>query len=361
MRQSLEAELIAAISAASDKVLSCAILNLLIQWSCLPRNALVANGVALMLSASVWVLTWIVNRVARLPVSLAEAGLLMIPALLAGLALLVVKVLHDVILPPSRAHIARLPAEQEGFDALKNWFKASFALGRQIVFSVIVGLLAMLTIRVLSTSFPAVRGNTGIHVGAFLGMFAVGNGVYCALVIPTLASAASKHRMNLYPYDPASSTGVRMAGSAFGKLSLANGLVATVVIALLFALHPWEAQPTFVVALAWLLAGWSAVTYSFVFPNYHIATAISREKQIQLEKLESVIRSYNARVGELSAKDLDKLQKLVELRDGVHKTRNWAIDPGAWREYISSLVLPFLSFVIGVADVPAVLRTLLLP
>ena len=165
----------------------------------------------------------------------------MIPALLTGIALLIVKVLHDVILPPSRASIARLPAGQEGFDALKNWLKRSFGLRRQVVFSVVIGLLAVLTIKVLSTSLPVVKISVGIHVGTFLSMFAVGNGVYCALVIPTLASAASKHRMNLYPYDPASSMAVRMARSSFSKLSLANGLVASVIIALLFALHPWEA------------------------------------------------------------------------------------------------------------------------
>jgi hypothetical protein len=292
IREDLEAELFAATETASDEVLSCTILNLFIQWSRLPHNTLVASVVALMLSISVWILTWTVNRIAGLPISLAEAELLMVPALLAGSALLIVKVLHDIILPPNRLHIARLPAEQEGFDTLKNWFKRSFGLRQQIVFSVVLGLLALLTIRALSASFPLVRDNIGIYIGVFLSMFAVGNGGYCALVIPTLAGAASKNRMNLYPYDPASSIGVRMASSSFGKLSLANGLVVTVVIALLFALHPWEARSTFVVASVWLLGGWGAVTYSFVFPHYHIA----------------VVRSYHDRIGELSAEDLDKLE-----------------------------------------------------
>jgi hypothetical protein len=166
-----------------------------------------------MLSISVWILTWTVNRIAGLPISLAEAELLMVPVLLAGSALLIVKVLHDIILPPNRLHIARLPAEQEGFDTLKNWFKRSFGLRQQIVFSVVLGLLALLTIRALSASFPLVRDNIGIYIGVFLSMLAVGNGGYCALVIPTLAGAASKNRMNLYPYDPASSIGVRMAST----------------------------------------------------------------------------------------------------------------------------------------------------
>jgi len=358
-RESWEAEVVSATLTASKQILSCVILNRIVRLLHMTNNALAAGIAALMLSAVIFVLTWLVNVIARLPGSLVKNWPLIIPALLTGIAFFVVKTLHDSILPPNRERAARLPAERDGLCALRDWFRGSFEVGRQVAFSFLAGFLAVLTARILSTGFPELQSNPGLYIGVFCGMFAIGNGGYCALVIPTLASAASNYRMNLFAYDPASTTAIRIASAGFGKLALANGIVATLVIALIFTFRPWQGQVTLWIAFAWLLAGWGAVTYSFIYPNYHLSKIISREKQMQLEKLEALIEPYHARLGELSEQELDRMQNMIELRDRIAKAKDTAVDLGAWRDYISSLVLPLASFVAGFIDFSSMMRNLL--
>jgi hypothetical protein len=113
------------------------------------------------------------------------------------------------------------------------------------------------------------------------------------------------------------------------------------------------------IGAAWLILGWGLVTYSFLFPHYCIAKAVRREKVTQLDNLEKAIKSYHHRISAPGVDDLQKLERLVSLRDRVFSARNWAIDLGSVRDYVASLILPFLSFLAGAFDLPLALKALL--
>jgi hypothetical protein len=292
------------------------------------------------------------------PDSLAYNLILIIPACLSGLAVFIVKSLHDDVLSQNRKRIAALPMEAAGFKALGDWFSRSFGITSQVVFSVLTGVLADLTVRTLTNSYEILNTNLGLYIGVFGGMFAIGNGGYCALVIPTLTSKASRHRMRLFPYDPASTTALRVAGAGFGQLALANGLVATLVIALIATFRPWSNSTTFQIALGWLLIGWGFAIYSFIFPNFHISRIIIREKRFEIEGLEAVVAPLHSQFARLSKPRLEQLQTVVELRDRLFKASNSLIDIAGWRDFVGSLLLPLMSFLIGFVDVRGFLRTL---
>jgi len=358
-RKTLEIEVVNATLTASNQILSCAVINRIINLLHLKNNASAAVIATLMLSTLIFVFAWLMNALVGLPISLMSNWPLIIPALLAGLAFFIVKVLHDSILPPNRERIARFPADTDSLLAFRNWFKKGFRVRRQIAFSIFFAVFAVLTTRILSRDFPTLQTNLGLYVGVFCGIFAIGNGGYCAWIIPTLASTGSSCRMNLFPYNPASTTAIRIASAGFGKLALANGIVATLVILLIFAFRPWQGRMTLQIALIWLLVGWGVVTYSFAFPQYHLAKIISQEKHRQIERLEVLIEAYHNRLEDLSDKEIDKMQKLIDLRDRIFMSNDSAIDLGAWRDYISSIVLPLASFVTGVINIPEMIKDLL--
>jgi hypothetical protein len=225
-RERLEQEFIAATLSASNRILSCAILNHIIQWKHLIKKFRSTAGASIILSLFILFTTALLNRIVRVHNSFDAKLVLITPASITGLAFFMVKWLHDSILPENRVRLAKLPYDEDGLLAIQNWFKRKFSIAAQIACSLLFGIFAVLTLRSVSTNYPSLSGNVGLYVGVFLAFFAIGNGVYCALVIPTLASAASKYRMNLYPYDPASTIEMRFATASFGKLALANGCVA---------------------------------------------------------------------------------------------------------------------------------------
>ena len=348
-RQDLENQLVQVTLATSEAILACAILNRTIRLFHLLRTIPTAAVMAAILSLAIWILCWLTNRIGGQPVSTEEVLFLAVPALLAGVSIFTVYTMHEITLPGNREKIAKLPAGEDGICAMQLWFERAFRLRRQLLFSVMTGVLATVSAALVASTTLNRIISPGMYVAVFLSMAAVGHGAYCALIIPTLARSASKHSMDLYPYDPASSSGIHMASQVFSRLALANSLVVTVMMLLIFVLSPWQEQVGLVTALAWLLIGWGVATYSFAYPHFYLSKAISEAKQRQLHKLDDVIHTYDQRLSSLRAHEFERFQGLLDLRQKISDTRNSAIDFAAWRNYASSLFIPFLSFVAGFA------------
>lgn len=358
-RHALESKLIDATISASENILSCRILSWLISVLGLRENLIGAAAASLALAAAVFGVSWSINILGPQPDSLAFNWVLIIPALLGGLALLVVKALHDSVLPPNRDKIAALPVDSAGFSAFCDWFSSSFRTAPQVLFSLAIVVCADASLMTLSSNYEFLTTNLGFYLAVSFGMFAMGNGGYCALVIPTLASTGSQHRLHLFPYNPASTTALRIGGSGLGKLALANGLVATLVIALIAAFRPWTNFVAFRIALGWLILGWGVAGYSFLFPHYHISRIIAREKQLVMEELESVANPSHSGLKRLSKEKLEQLQISIALREQILKSRDSLIDFQAVRDFVGSLLLPSLTFILGFVDVRTVLKALL--
>ena len=271
-----------------------------------------------------------------------------------------VKILHDNILPPNAKNIASLPLDENGFAALRDWFQSFFSLPKQLAFSFSFGMLSVLTVSVIerntSASFQVID-----YVLAFLAIFSVGQGGYCGIFIPTLAQAATKERMRLFWLNPAESYGVRMASLAFGKLVVVDALFVSFCMIALYWFKPWESSLAALVSGAWLVTGWTAVSFAFLYPHYYLSRAIKAEKERQLANLQTTITQYQACLKEPSEGDFKKLSEFIALYDRLTKVRETSIDTQALRNFITSLVIPTMSFLGGLIDLGSFvdLRTLL--
>ena len=183
----------------------------------------------------------------------------------------IVKILHDNILPPNAKSLVSLALDEKGLIALRDWFRSFLSLPRQLVTSFFLGGLGVLSSFVIARN-TAVRFDVGTYVLVFLCVFSVGHGFYCAILIPTLAKAASKERMRLFWLNPADSPGIKMASSCFAKLSVADAIVVTICIVMMYWFKPWESPAAALVSGVWLLVGLAAVSYSFLYPHYYLST-----------------------------------------------------------------------------------------
>jgi hypothetical protein len=68
---------------------------------------------------------------------------------------------------------------------------------------------------------------------------------------------------------------------------------------------------------------------------------------------------YHINFDKLTEKEVEKLSRMIDLREKVVTSPNTALSLQGWSDFIGSLVLPLISFIAGVADIPKVVGKLL--
>lgn len=310
--------------------------------------------VSTILSVLIYLVTALVGKVSN-PSFPLFTPLSALMSFVAGFSFGIVKILHDNILPPNAKNLVSLALDEKGLIAIRDWFQLFLSLPTQLVTSLSLSTLMVLTLIVIERNTSA-RFGVGGYVLMFFAIFAIGHGAYCAVLIPTLAKAASKERMRLFWLNPADSPGVEMASSAFAKLSMADALVVTLCIVAMYWFRPWESPLAALVSGIWLVIGLAAVSYSFLYPHYYLSKAIRAEKRRQIALVQDVITSYRERIEQLSEDDFKKLSKLIKLYDRLVSARETAIKMEAFRSFLTSLAIPALSFFGGLINLGSLLH-----
>jgi len=248
--------------------------------------------------------------------------------------------------------------EEDGYDQLAKWFESKFRFLPQLIISLSFGCLGLVSVILLLNNTPSAKQVLGIYLCTFLGMFGIGNGAYFALFMPTLVKTASEIRLNLYPYDPAKSKAVQVASSAYGVLTLGVGTAATVVMVLIFIFQPWQRSTTYLVTFAWLIIVYGLTAYTFVYPHVYISVGIEKEKRLQLDRLEILVRTYQEKIEDLSPDELDRMEKWIELRNQISQAKATPLRFSVWKNYITAVLLPTATFFLSFVDFQPVLQSL---
>jgi hypothetical protein len=346
-RSDLETELLSVMQVAKDSVIVYRILTTLGKRFRLKGSSISDMFIALVISLLIWLVTWIANRIIGMPITSDEAVSLIIPSLLAGMGIWLIKVVEEAIFVRNMKLFAEMPADEESFVAFTNDFRLKFRFLPQFLFAMLFAILGVITALVLSSSFPAFVGNTGFYIGIFFASATIGIGAYFALMLPTIVVTIASHRVVLYPYNPAQSKVVQAGMDIIGRLTLGTGIAATAIMVLLFVANPWGQQLTFWISLSWLVFIWVLTTYTFILPFHVMSMAIVKEKQIQLERLSAIIDRYHKRLEDLSIDELNRLKELIELRQNLFRSKNSPIETSSVRDYLTSLILPTFSFFVG--------------
>lgn len=269
-------------------------------------------------------------------------------SLLTAFSLSLVKRLHDNILPKDRNNFASeiiidVNGEDKAFESLRDWWQSFLRRRNQILFVVIVGLLAIAMLFWL-------RGPMAIHLGSYFLIFclgiAIGQGGYCAMIIPRLASVLRKTPMRLFWLSPADSPWVRDASSLFTKLSLANAFIGTCFMFGILWLRPWQSITTAGIAALCLLCTWVVVLYSFIYPHFQLGKALKLEKSERMRELQDVIDQQRASFiqGNASEEEAKKFVEMIKVYEQLASARSTAIDTQAIVRLSLSLAMPMLSF-----------------
>ncbi|HEY2974122.1 MAG TPA: hypothetical protein VGJ48_16520 [Pyrinomonadaceae bacterium] len=316
------------------------------------ENTLASTTIAtIVLVGILYALTILVGKLWDDSVSIWNLAALFV-SFLTAFSLSLVKRLHDTILSSDKNNIARLliqsaPEDDNSLRDMRDWWKSFLSLRLQIPFVLVIGLLAVWMLHKLH---PHIQIHLGSYFLILIFGMAVGQGGYCALLIPRLATVIRKIPMRMFWLYPADTPWVKKISSVFTKLSIANAFIGTCIMFGMLWLKPWESFSAAGIAGAVLVGTWAIVLYSFIYPHFQLGKILKAEQMEQMGQLQKIIDSKSLMPEHPSEDEIKKLNEMIKVYEQVASARASAIDTQAVLRLLFSLGIPMLSFLAVLID-----------
>lgn len=214
------------------------------------------------------------------------------------------------------------------------------------IFSVKNQLVFGLGYAVLSGLYSVIFNPTlgfGIGISLRIGDILIGSYLYIVFQILRLIGRLGRYQFKLYAADPSNSEVIDNLANMLNYGVYIYAIVAaifTLIIASLQGLTP--ANTIFVV-----LTTWGPTVVFFVINQYVLTSIITRAKWRTLNGIQTQIETLQAQENILSAETLGHIDKLMDYHDRIRATRNSALNLRASLNFLNSLLLPVIAFVLA--------------
>lgn len=322
----------------------------LIKIFSLPNNELFSLLVSLIYAIIFILFSLLINQI--FSIQLNSIGLLaiIIPNLLAGLMIWIIRIVEKMIFIKNIDYYKKIPKNKKGYLEATQFFTENFKERKQLRMMIVFAVLFLFTSVILVADLKLINNNFGFFIGITNFGFWIGNGAYFAIKLPFLARTIINNGITLYPFEPGKSKIINIAMKAIGNLALGTGIAASSIMFLIIYSSPWDKNFTFYLSLVWLIFIWGLVSYTYVFPYSCLSKAIENEKITQINRINLLIDKFSQKIETLSIEELEKLQKMVELRRILLESDISPFQSSSLRKYIISMFLPAFSFFIGSFD-----------
>jgi hypothetical protein len=239
---------------------------------------------------------------------------------------------------------------------LGNWLSRNFRLKFPLVFGFILGpVLGLLLYSGWNLSHGVGPENPApLHIGSSIAvilscMEAMWVGYYLYPFYLMFPPELRRYQFDLYAPDPSSSEVVgRLSRLLSFILYVTMGFIIQLMIGLGFfsVLSESTLVPGFVVSLLVI----SPMVIMYAAGQYHLSDLIVRAKWKMLNELQAKIEKLSGGE-EIPDKDtLERLSKLMDYHDRIQSTPNSALNFRASLNFLNSLLLPILAFVLANLD-----------
>ena len=232
-----------------------------------------------------------------------------------------------------------------GLKELETWLEK--VCNRRLHFLVtIVGssLATLFTVIPLGNQLGVFVGY-GLALGTIIGNMAVWSFVYQLFVVGLLSVGLRRYDLKLFAADPASSELISRLSREFTYIVYFVAVIAA-VSTLTLALP--GLLPYYGILL--VLSYWAALIAIFALNQTSLSSIIRRVKWKTLNEIQAKVEKLQAIENFEDKETMEAINRLMDYHDRVKATRNSAIDLGTTLNFINSLLLPLLAFVLGNLD-----------
>jgi hypothetical protein len=274
---------------------------------------------------------------------------LLVEILVAGMILavvIIVKIYLDSVFATWHDNLLNAIESHEDLTNLRRWFAALCDVKKQIIFGVAYGVVVGSYGLIWAT---AILGGGGFELPIFLLFvtFLAGIHIYYLFLFIALPVRFSRYQFKLYESDPSSSEVIDHLSdmsSTFVYIMAVSLALTTLLAGLLDLLD----QPLF--TIPFILVSWVPLTILFIINQYALTKIITRAKWKKLNKIQAKIEALETEENIADKDTLEAVNRLMDYHDRIKATRNSALDFRAGLNFLNSLLIPLLAFILANLD-----------
>jgi hypothetical protein len=257
------------------------------------------------------------------------------------IGLIIFKIHHDNFNAQLQEHVVDAIESSRDLDDLQQWLYLTANTKTALLFSCAVTVLGCFFLWFAYGTAMGEFIGFGPLVAFMLSFILYGAMVYYAILFSILPNRLSRYQFKLYEPDPSSSALIHHLSTAF-----MNGLYLFAFYAALITLLT-AMEGLFVSINMFRLIGWWAIlTTLFVIIQFALSRIITTAKYKTLGEVEAQMEQIqaNATFNEKDARET--INWLMDYHDRIKSTPNSALRFRAILEFVNSLILPLLAFVL---------------
>lgn len=295
-----------------------------------------------------FVIGWLVSLASGTRLNPEETRLTLWAVLTGALALIANKVNIRAFLDTFRVSCVDKLLRGSDVDGLEAWLAANFQWWKPLVVGLLIGpALAWFLYFTWLANHPGIFFNLGAFVSILLSCVqSVWVAYYLYPFYVAFPARLNQYHFDLYTPDPSSSEVV-------GRLSRLLTFILYVTIAFIVwltlgltyigVITPQTPTP----ALIFSIFVWAPTVMLYAAGQFHLSDLISRAKWKMLNEIQAKVEELYAEQKIPDAPTLDRLSKLMDYHDRIKDTPNSALNFRAGLNFLNSLLLPILAFVVA--------------
>jgi hypothetical protein len=175
--------------------------------------------------------------------------------------------------------------------------------------------------------------------------FLVGTSLYYFLPNLTLPIRLSRYQFKLYTADPSSSEVIGRLSGLLTNVVYLGAILATISTLLFVSLGLLETS-----LIIMFLLVWGLLAAGFAINQYALAKIITNAKWKTLSDIQTKVEKLATEENIADKEKMEALNRLMDYHDRIKATRNSALDLRAGLNFLNSLLLPLIAFVLSNLD-----------
>jgi hypothetical protein len=291
---------------------------------------------------------WLVSLLAGVRFSPDELKLTLWSVATGGLALIANKINIRAFLETFRRSCVDKLLRSSDVDNLEAWLAENFQWWRPLVVGLLIGpLLAWFLYQLWRDNHGAAAFQAGTFVIILLSCVqAVWVAYYLYPFYVAFPQRLNRYHFDLYTPDPSSSEVIGQLSHLLTFImyvTMAFIVWLTIALAYVGVLTPASPTP----GIIFSVFVWAPTVILYAAGQFHLSDVITRAKWKMLNEIQTKVEELYAEQKIPDALTLDRLGKLMDYHDRIKDTPNSALNFRASLNFLNSLLLPVLAFVVA--------------